>query len=341
MHVKFTLILSLILLLLGILLVIFAQTRTAEMTNNEETYYLTAENKPSLFLRHLAPGNTHKPKARPVLYIHGATFPSALSIGFKFDNHSWMDDLSEAGFSVWALDFTGYGESDRYVDSQSPSLRKYIPGRSVEVVEQIQRAVHYILEHEGDESLSLIAHSWGTIAAGLYAGDHPEFIDHLVLFGPIAQRLEPEQDPSTTRERLVTVEQQYKRFVSDVPSGHPPVLLQRHFEKWGEAYLDSDPASRTREPASVAVPNGAVADIRAAWGGNLAYDPSKIKAPTLIVRGEWDSLCDDNDARWLLDALATARSKQDIKIAKATHLMHLEESRFELYKAVRRFLEKT
>src|ERR1051325_10801759 len=68
----------------------------------------------NLFLRFLPASQQPHPQARTVLYIHGMSFPSALSIAFRFDGHSWRDDLSEAGFDVWALDFYGFGLSDRY-----------------------------------------------------------------------------------------------------------------------------------------------------------------------------------------------------------------------------------
>ena len=48
-----------------------------------------------LFLRHLPP---KAPSDRVVLYVHGATFPSALSIAHRFDGHSWRDALCAAGF---------------------------------------------------------------------------------------------------------------------------------------------------------------------------------------------------------------------------------------------------
>ena len=59
-----------------------------------------------LFLRHLPPRDAAK---GVVLYVHGATFPSALSIAHRFDGRSWRDALCEAGFHVWGLDFLGYG----------------------------------------------------------------------------------------------------------------------------------------------------------------------------------------------------------------------------------------
>ena len=87
------------------------------------------------------------------------------------------------------------------------------------------------------------------------------------------------------------------------------------------------------------MPGGAFQDIYDAWAGELAYDPALVHAPVAIVRGEWDSLCNDADARWLFDALNASRNRRDIKIARATHLMHLEENRFALYRETACFLK--
>src|SRR5438876_3219497 len=48
--------------------------------------------------------------------------------------------------------------------------------------------------------------------------------------------------------------------------------------------------------------------------GKLAYDPVYVRAPLAIVRGEWDSMCTDADARWLFDALSGSPTKRDVKI---------------------------
>lgn len=44
----------------------------------------------SLFLRYMAPQGGG---VRHVLYVHGGTFPSALSIAHRFDGRSWRDVL--------------------------------------------------------------------------------------------------------------------------------------------------------------------------------------------------------------------------------------------------------
>src|SRR5689334_7826963 len=65
-------------------------------------------------LRHTPPPASASGHALPVLFIHGASFPSALAFDFRMDGQSWMDKLAARGFDVYALDFPGYGLSDRY-----------------------------------------------------------------------------------------------------------------------------------------------------------------------------------------------------------------------------------
>src|SRR5262249_10317251 len=94
---------------------------------------------------------------RPVLYIHGATFPCALAIGYRFaDGRSWEDALTEASFEVWGLDFAGYGGSER------PEASEFL-GRAEEAVGAIARAVDFIRAELSGARINIIAHSWGSI----------------------------------------------------------------------------------------------------------------------------------------------------------------------------------
>jgi pimeloyl-ACP methyl ester carboxylesterase len=290
-------------------------------------------------LHHLAPTaagpGRHRP---PVLFVHGATFPTALAAGYRFDGVSWMDELAADGFDVWGLDFLGYGRSDRYPEMAAPASDHPPLGRADVASRQIAAAVAHILAASHATEVSIVAHSWGTLAAGRYAVDHPAQLDRLVLFGPVAARQEPASTDAAVAWTLVTEAAQHQRFSGYVPAGEPPAMAPRHFASWGPAYLASDPSASTRTPPSVRVPAGPVADIADAWSGRLPYDPAKIAAPTLIVRGAWDSVTRDADAAWLFDALGAARLRRDVKIDRATHVMHLERTRRQLYREVSSFL---
>ena len=291
-----------------------------------------------LFLRYLPPVKASAAN-RIVLYIHGATFPSALSIAHRFDDRSWRDELCAAGFHVWGLDFQGFGGSDRYPEMSHDPTEGPALGRAAEASGQIELAVLFINSFHSSQKISLIAHSWGSIAAGHFAGQRRDLVDRIIFFGPISQR-PGNRAPGRrfTPWRLITLQAQWDRFTEDVPAGEGPVLSKSHFDEWGRLYLDTDPQSRLREPASVKVPSGPIQDIDAAWHGDLVYDPSRITAPVAIVRGEWDQTSNDADAEWLFSALSSAPVKRDIKISRGTHLMHLESSRYALYRETEVFL---
>jgi pimeloyl-ACP methyl ester carboxylesterase len=298
--------------------------------------------QPSLMVREQKSGDGNQ----PVLYVHGFTFPSSLSVFWKLDGRSWADALNEAGFSVWGFDLAGYGGSERYPEMGNASPLPGPPlGEPQDAADQIARVVSYILEQTKAARVSIVAHSIGTIPVGLFATRHPDQIERLVFFGPATRRkLEklPNGLPSTPAAlpqwRFVTVKNQYDRFVEEVPAGHDRVLLDRHFQPWAQAYLASDPTSFTREPASVKVPNGALAALIEAWTGKLAYDAAGIKSPLLVVRGEWDTLNTEQDARWLLAAATSSPDKKYVEVPEATHLMLLEEKRSALYRATNEFL---
>ena len=270
----------------------------------------------------------------PVLYVHGATFPSALSVGYRFGGRSWADHLHERGFDVWSFDFSGFGDSARPQHMNAPAEGHLPLGRAPEAARQVGAVVDHIRKQRAGAGVHLVAHSWGTTVAGRFAAANHKSVGRLVFFGPIVRRHiaglpVPEQIGAW---RCVSVADQLKRFIEDVPSGQSPVLIETDLAQWGPAYLATDPDAGGRTPPAVKIPNGPQADIFAAFSGQLPYDPRHVVSPTLIVRGAWDSLCQDADAAQLMDTLG-ATEKSDVVIPAATHLMHLEHGREGLFAA--------
>jgi pimeloyl-ACP methyl ester carboxylesterase len=311
-----------------------------KLDDNEEHFRISSPlDGLRLFLRYMPPAHVSADAPKVVLYVHGGTFPSALSIAHRFDGRSWRDDLRDSGFHVWGLDFHGFGSlSDPYPEMAEPAASHAPLGRAEAASQQLEHAVRFISEHHRVPRISLIAHSWGTIVAGRFAGRTPELVDRLVFFGPIARRTGAGAAQRLPAWRLISLGDQWARFVADVPTGESPVLAKRHFDDWGERYLDIDAESRDRSPASVKTPSGAFQDIFDSWAGEFPYDPGLVRAPVAIIRGEWDSYCTDADARWLFDAMRASPIRRDIKISRATHLMHLEEARYALYREAETFL---
>jgi pimeloyl-ACP methyl ester carboxylesterase len=197
----------------------------------------------TLGLRHVPPrGATDVDPSKVVLFVHGSSFPSDLAAAYRFDGHSWMDDLSEAGYDVWALDFAGYGHSDRYKNPLEAPGRHDPPGRAEVCSQQLMTAILAICERRGVPAVSVIAHSWGTLAAGICTTSRPAIVNRLVLFGPVARR-EPtsRSTPAEAKEPsfvYVTIEDQRNRFLGYVPRGNEParvperVLSERGWSPW-------------------------------------------------------------------------------------------------------------
>jgi pimeloyl-ACP methyl ester carboxylesterase len=278
-------------------------------------------------------------ESHTVLFVHGATFPSSMAVGYRFGGRSWMDELSEAGWDVWALDFLGYGRSSRYAEMQQAANANPPLGRAPVAAEQIRTAVEFILKERRVAKVSIVAHSWGTIAAGLYASRSPQTIDRLVLFGPVAQRLGERVVKETIPAWWCLSERdQIDRFTRYVPKGESQVFEPSAMKVWARAYMKTDNQSEKRESRCVRVPSGPNADIEDAWHGHLGYDPHEIRVPTLIIRGEWDVVTKNEDAAWLFQRMDSAPIKRSMVLSKGTHVMHLESGRLQLYSEVRNFL---
>jgi hypothetical protein len=93
-------------------------------------------------------------------------------------------------------------------------------------------------------------------------------------------------------------------------------IVAASFRERGDTYLDTDPSSRSRDPAGVKVLLGPFSDIIKAWHGQLAYDPTQVRVPIAIVRGEWEGRS-ATTSRWLFDAFTQTPLKRDVKIGRA------------------------
>lgn len=280
-------------------------------------------------VRHTAPDRANG--APPVLFVHGSSFPSGLSFDFRMDGQSWMDWMAARGYDVYALDFPGYGLSDRYA-ADAPTR----PGRAREVAQDVGIAVDAILRRTGRQQVLLVGHSWGGSVAARYAQDHAVKVARLVLFAAITPRQAsadagaPAQ-PAAAYEEL-TPAQRIAAMDSLRPPQEPPQLHADVLTRWGAQWLASD----NRRDGAVRFPAGPSADLADMQQGRTYYDPARLAMPVLLVRGEWDAWPSDADYRWLAQLIRAARYTT---IPRGTHVMHLEAARTQLYETVRAFLD--
>jgi pimeloyl-ACP methyl ester carboxylesterase len=274
----------------------------------------------------------------PVLILHGATFPSGNAAAWKIDGHSWMEQLAERGYDVYALDFLGYGTSDRYPEMSGDDSRGLALGGVPSMVQQVERAAAAISAATHAKTLSLIAHSAGTYVAARYAELHPDRVTKLILFGaPTPANASEVAEASGIQYFQVSADDQFESFESQVKSSGR--LDAGMFSVWATAYLASDAQSTARHPASVRVPAGMIAAVdEMNRTGKLPYDPEKITSPTLVIQGEWDAVTPPSSGLWLFEHIG-APFKRLVILSQGGHRLHLEKSRLQLYQEVQAFLD--
>ena len=279
-------------------------------------------------VRHTAPDRANG--ALPVLFVHGSSFPSGLSFDFRMDGQSWMDWMAARGYHVYALDFPGYGLSDRYAADAPPP-----PGRARDVAQDVGNAVDAILRRSGGKQVLLVGHSWGGSVAARYAQDHSSKVAKLVLFAAITPRaVRPPADapvPVANAYEELTPAQRIAAMDGLRPPQEPVLLHADIFTRWGAQWLASD----ARLDGAVRFPAGPSADLADLQQGRGYYDPARLEMPVLLVRGEWDAWPSDADYRALQAKIKDARHAI---VPRGTHVMHLESARFKLYQEVQDFL---
>ena len=109
------------------------------------------------------------------------------------------------------------------------------------------------------------------------------------------------------------------------------------FKNWMTSYLATDAAAQERHPPSVRVPAG----MRAAFAemnrlGQLPYDPARITMPALVIVGDWDEVSPPAQGMWVYEHLGS-RLKRFVVLSQGGHRLHLERSRYQLYREAEAF----
>jgi pimeloyl-ACP methyl ester carboxylesterase len=321
--------------------VLMAGTIVAEPVVHEETIRIEGPLKGmKLGLRHARRAN-ESAGAEVVLILPGAAVPVSGNQDYPFvPGRSMMTALAERGLDVWGLDYYGFGESDKYPEMDKPAQQHAALGNAEECADMVDSAVAFLKRERRVDRVMLLGDSGGTLVAGVFAARRPESVSRLVLFGPVTPFTRgPSLGEKLPAYSLFTPLDLWSLFTRwSEAAGTPNVLDPNAYQAWAETYLRSDPTSGSRTPPSVRVPNGRQADLAAVAAGRFSYNPDDIRAPTLIVMGEWDEISTFQGAQWLLHSLRQAAVRRLVVIGHGSHTIQFEIEREQLYRVMADFL---
>lgn len=192
----------------------------------------------------------------PLLLIHG--------VGARLDNWDGVAAVLARNFRVVRYDLRGHGKSSK------------VPGPYA--LDMFADDAAALLDHLGIARAHVAGHSLGGMIAITLSARHPQRVDRLAVLSAAAGRTEDERRRVMERIALIA---------SGIPGHHFKNSLSRWFTdefRAANPELMEQYAARNREndPACYAAAYTVLAT------GDVAPDLKHVKAPTLIVTGEYD-----------------------------------------------------
>jgi pimeloyl-ACP methyl ester carboxylesterase len=324
-----------------------AMASQAELKLVTESYMIQSHDPGiQLYVRNKRPeGMAQFSGEKTLLYVHGTSQAASSTFDLPLDGFSWMDYIARRGYDVYLVDLRGYGRSTRPPEMEKPAAENPPIVRTDVAVRDVAAAVDHILARRGVTQLNLMGWSWGTAIMGRYATQNNDKVNRLVLYAPTWIRKAPASSSPAPlgAYQAWTMEQARSRLQTGAPEEKKKDLMPAAwFEAWSAATLATDPAGAKQTPPVVRTPNGTVQDTQEYWfAGKPLWEPSEIKAPTLIVVAEWDALVTGVEAgEAVFGKLTNTQYKRLVQIGEGTHLVFLEKNRMHLFREVQLFLDE-
>lgn len=310
----------------------------------KETTIPSLEEGISLYLRnkHLSDKQTFRSK-EVVLFLEPFSVPAAEA--FDVPGYSWMEEYAKKGYDTWAMDFRGFGKSTRPAAMDTPPGENKPVVRAADCVKDLAAAVDYIKKTRNVEKINLVGWSYGSVVAGMYAADHPENVEKLVLYGfmhgfdlpSMAKTYEAKDKPGQVNPNMPA----YQIIDFDNGMHHWHMMLngrdlvsKEAMEAVRKVFVASDPTSASREKQAIRRPMGPLVDLYYTWSGRPLYDAGKIRVPVLVIRGDGDFFAEPG----FLNKLTGTQNKKEVVIKDATHWVLYEKNRDKLLSETDTFL---
>jgi pimeloyl-ACP methyl ester carboxylesterase len=262
-------------------------------------------------------------QALPILFlVHGSSNSTRSSYDLDVPGkgeYSAMNIMARAGYDVWTMDHDGYGLSGSSGNSSDIASS----------VEDLKAAMPVLMKETGQTRAHFYGTSSGAIRAGAYAQAEPERVDRLVM-AAFTYKGDGAAEIGRRRNRIDELRASPRRK-RDANMIRSIFTRDGHSSGYDPEVPEAIIAAEMKFGDSI--PAGTYVD-RAV---NLPLvDPTKVKSPVLMIRGEHDGNSTNED---LLDFYRQLpNGDRQFIILPAAHSLGYSKNRHLLWYAVKNFL---
>ncbi len=288
------------------------------------TEHWTRKGDVKLFLwnKKAAPGTAH---AGTLLFVHGSSMASQptfdLSVPGRPDS-SAMDWFAARGYDTWTMDNEGYGRSDK----SRPQNNDISNG-----ADDLEAGSRHIMAKTGAKKLMVYGISSGALKAALFAQRNPDSVSRLAL-DAFVWTGEGSPTLDERKKRLAQFQSMHRRpidraFVHSIfARDHPGTADDATIEAFADAILTLDDS----------MPTGTYVDMCSKLP---LIDPAKLKAATLVMRGEYDGIAAFDDLIEFFKRLPNA-DKQFAVMAGISHASFQQKNYRTVYHILHAFFSQ-
>jgi len=260
----------------------------------------------------------------PVLFlVHGSSVSSRPTFDLTVPGkgrYSLMDTFADYGFDVWTMDHESYGRSTRTEGNSDIATG----------VLDLAAGLDVVASETGRARAHFMGESSGALRAAAFASAHPDRVDRLVLMAftytgkgsPTLQKRAEQVEYFRTHNRRKRDRDMIRSiFTRDKPGTADPAVA--------EAMADAE------LPFGDTIPTGTYLDMTAHLP---VVDPAKVRAPTLVVRGEFDGIATEEDLLDFYRKLPNA-DRQFSLLPGLAHSLALGINRHLFWHCARAFLD--
>lgn len=279
----------------------------------------------------------------PMVLMHGTRIPGLSEYDLDVPGGSLAADLAAKGHVCYIPDARGFGRSERPAEMERPPASTRSLYRSMEITRDIDAAVDHLREATGAERVGIFGWGAGGTVAMIYAALWPEKVSHIVLYNMIyggagnhpkyriGSKWDDPQRPGRFNKAafgnyalngvtMLGEEWDNQIPIADKAAWRDPAMLAA-FEK---ALIDGDPTARQRNPLTYRSPNGMLEDLFNMGLGSKLVHAGQVYCRVMIVKPEYDTLCQTDDMQALEADLVNAEEVRVWAPANTTHYILLD-----------------